>query len=191
MVSPFEVLGLRAWADPEEIRAAYRSLVKQCHPDMIQDPEEKKAAQERMVQLNLAYEEALRLALPRQNPAYTREIAVSEAVQLANRMLRRNGPEAALRQLMRADKKDASWYYTQGKILMKMNKYESAHQSFREAVRLNPDNNDYHAGALEAAVALKKQSTLYGRIENFFSGIIKKLKITRDHSGSELTNGKH
>ena len=173
MVSPFEVLGLRAWADPDEIRAAYRSLVKQSHPDMIQDPEKKKAAQERMVQLNLAYE-ALRLALPRQNPVYTREIAVSEAVQLANKMLQRNGPEAALRQLMRADKKDASWYYTQGKILMEMRQYESAHQSFREAVRLSPDNNEFHAGALEAAIAMKKQSTITGRIGKFFQNIKKK-----------------
>ncbi len=191
MVSPFEVLGLRAWAEPDEIRAAYRSLVKQCHPDMVQDPDEKKAAQDRMVQLNLAYEEALRLALPRQNPAYTREIAVSEAVQLANRMLRRNGPEAALRQLMRADKKDASWYYTQGKIFMEMNKYNEAHQSFRRAVSMSPDNNEYHAGALDAAVAMKKQGTLFGRIETFLSGLLKKLKITRDHSGRELSNGKH
>ena len=54
MSTPFEELGLRAWASPEEIRAAYRTLVKQCHPDMVQDPVQKEAAQQRMIRLNLA-----------------------------------------------------------------------------------------------------------------------------------------
>ena len=65
MNNPFEVLGLKGWADQDEIRTAYRTLVKQCHPDMIQDPLLKEEAQARMVALNLAYEEALRLASPR------------------------------------------------------------------------------------------------------------------------------
>ena len=61
MNNPFEVLGLKGTATPEEIRSAYRSLARQCHPDMIQDPVLKQEAQDRMVQLNLAYEEAIRL----------------------------------------------------------------------------------------------------------------------------------
>ena len=74
MNNPFEVLGLKGWADQDEIRTAYRALVKQCHPDMIQDPEEKKQAQARMVQLNLAYEEALRMAVPKPRASATPEL---------------------------------------------------------------------------------------------------------------------
>ena len=55
MNNPFEVLGLKGLATPEEIRSAYRALARQCHPDMIMDPAEKEAAQTRMVALNLAY----------------------------------------------------------------------------------------------------------------------------------------
>ena len=62
MNNPYEVLRLKGWASQDEVRSAYRALVKQCHPDMIRDPAEKQAAQERMVALNLAYEEALRLS---------------------------------------------------------------------------------------------------------------------------------
>ena len=120
MTTPFEELGLRAWANPEEIRAAYRTLVKQCHPDTVQDPAEKEAAQQRMIRLNLAYEEALRLATPRQSAAYIQEIPTGDAVILAERMLARNNPEGALRQLMRAESKDGVWYFTYGKILMHM-----------------------------------------------------------------------
>ncbi len=164
MSTPFEVLGLRAWADPDEIRSAYRALVKTCHPDMIQDPEKKKLAQEQMIRLNLAYEEALRLASPRQNAAYRQQISEDDAVVLAEKMLSRNNPEGALRQLMRSETKNAAWFYTQGRILMAMEEYDSAHQSFRKAVNLCPDNNDYRSGALDAALALKKEKTLPGKM---------------------------
>ncbi len=174
MSTPFEVLGLRAWADPDEIRAAYRSLVKTCHPDMVQDPEQKRLAQERMVQLNLAYEEALRLASPRQHAPYRQQICVDDAVVLAGKMLSRGSPEAALRQLMRAETRDAAWYYAQGRVLMAMEEYDSAHQSFREAVRRCPDNNEYRSGALDAALALKKEKTLQGRVRRIFRDLKKK-----------------
>ena len=46
MSNPFEVLGLHGSADADEIRAAYRALVKKCHPDQFLDAEEQRAAQE-------------------------------------------------------------------------------------------------------------------------------------------------
>ncbi len=174
MSTPFEVLGLRAWADPDEIRSAYRSLVKTCHPDMIQDPEKKRLAQEQMVKLNLAYEEALRLASPRQHAAYHQQISEDDAVVLAEKMLSRNNPESALRQLMRSETKNAAWFYAQGRVLMAMEEYESAHQSFRRAVSLCPDNNNYRSGALDAALAMKKEKTLPGRMRRVLRDLKKR-----------------
>ena len=51
---------------------------------------------------------------------------------------------------------------------MQMHQYESAHQSYREAVRREPDNIDYRRGALDAAVAMKKAKTVQGRIKELF-----------------------
>ena len=93
MNNPFEVLGLKGWADQDEIRTAYRTLVKQCHPDMIQDPLLKEEAQQRMVALNLAYEEALRLASPRPQAPAGPAPSVAEAVLMAERALARDNPE--------------------------------------------------------------------------------------------------
>jgi cytochrome c-type biogenesis protein CcmH/NrfG len=175
MNNPFEVLGLRGWAEPDEIRAAYRALVKQCHPDMIQDPQQKEEAQERMVALNLAYEEALRLATPRSQQAPAEpEFTAAETVLMAERALARGNPESALRQLLRAESRDASWYYVQGKILMQMEQYESAHQSFREAVLRSPENNEYRTGALEAALAMKKEKTLPGKARKLWKNLTRK-----------------
>jgi len=174
MNNPFEVLGLKGWADQEEIRSAYRTLVKQCHPDMIRDPQLKEEAQQRMVRLNLAYEEALRLASPRPQSPAGPQPSVAEAVLMAERSLARDNPEAALRQLLKCDQRDGDWYYMQGKVLMAMEQFESAHQSFREAVRRSPDNNVYRSGALAAVVAQREAATIQGKVKKVFRNLRRK-----------------
>ena len=174
MNNPFEVLGLKGLATPDEIRSAYRALARQCHPDMIRDPAEKEAAQTRMVALNLAYEEALRLASPKLNNPVTPELSSAEAVLLAQRAMARDNPQGALRSLIRCEERDGDWYYMQGKVLMAMEEFESAHQSFRQAVRMDPENNVYRAGALAAAVAHQKEQKLAGKVRKAFKGIVKR-----------------
>ena len=93
---------------------------------------------------------------------------------MAERALARDNPEAALRQLMHAETRDGDWYYMQGKVLMAMEEYDSAHQSFREAVRLDPDNNVFRAGALAAAVAQQKEQKLPGKVKKVFRHLVKR-----------------
>ncbi len=164
--TPFAVLGLDASATAEDVRNAYRQLVKTCHPDRFLDPAEKTAAQERMIALNLAYEEALRLAASRRPvvESYNKELPLEEALAIAAKMLRRESPESALRNLLRTPQRDGRWYAMQGAILMELDQYETAHQSYREAVRHEPGNNEFRRGALAAAVALKKSRTVPGRL---------------------------
>ena len=172
--NPFEVLGLNAGADADDVRSAYRRLVKTCHPDKFLDADERKAAQEKMIALNLAYEEALKLTASRRSAAtnYNRELTTEEAIALADKMLRRDSPESALRQLMRTKNRDASWFAMQGRVLMALEQYDSAHHSYREAIRREPNNNVFRQGALDAAVALKKSRTFPGRIK----ALLKKLR---------------
>lgn len=163
--NPWAVLGLDATADADDVRAAYRQLVKSCHPDKFQDPAERQAAQQRMIELNQAYEEALRLTEPRKQTAtYNRELNQTDALTIAGKMLRRGNPASALRQLMRCPDRGGAWYAMQGHVLMALDQYESAHQSYREAVRREPNNIEYRRGALDAAVALKRSRTLIGRL---------------------------
>ena len=140
MPGPFEVLGLQCGADAQQIRAAYRQRVKACHPDQFQDEEMQRRAQDQLVRLNLAYEEALRLT--------------------GQKKVGFNLLESALRQLNRAETRDDGWYYLQGQILMSMRQYETAHQSYREAVRRDPNNQRYRQGALDAALAMKRNKDL-------------------------------
>ena len=173
MSNPFEVLGLHGSADADEIQAAYRALVKKCHPDQFLDAEEQRAAQEKLLALNLAYEEALKLAAPKRSSTYTHTLPSADAKHLAQKMLGQKmlgqkNPESALRQLLRAERRDDEWYYIQSNILMAMGQYESAHSSYREAVKRDPENNVYRQGALDAALAMKQSNTLQGRLKKFF-----------------------
>ena len=160
------MLGLRPGADAQDVRAAYRRLVKECHPDQFQDPAKQKAAQEKLIRLNLAYEAALKLA-GRRTVGFNR-ISQEEAKHFARRLLEQGNPESALRQLGRAESRDADWYCLQGEILMALKQYETAHQSFREAIRRDPENRSYRAGALDAALAMKKNRPLGDKIRDFF-----------------------
>ena len=158
MPGPFEVLGLPCGADAQQIRAAYRQRVKACHPDQFQDEETQRRAQEELVRLNLAYEEALRLT--GQKKVGFNLISQEEAKHFAIKLMAQGNLESARRQLNRAETKDDSWYYLQGQILMSMRQYETAHQSYREAVRRDPNNQRYRQGALDAALAMKRNKDL-------------------------------
>ena len=164
--SPFEVLGVSPGADAAAVRSAYRRKVKECHPDQFPEGEERKAAQEELIRLNLAYEEALKILS--QHRVGFNLISKEEAKHFAQRLIDQGNLESALRQLGRADSKDAEWYYMQGKILMALKQYETAHQSYREAVRRDPDNRQFREGALDAALALKKSKTIGGKIKSIF-----------------------
>ena len=102
------------------------------------------------------------------------EIPAPAAVLMAERSLARNNPEGALRTLLKCEKRDGDWYYMQGRVLMALEQYESAHQSFREAVRRCPDNNIYRSGALAAVVAQREAATLQGKFKKVFKKIVKK-----------------
>ena len=50
---------------------------------------------------------------------------------------------------------------------MNMRQYGTAHQSFREAVRLQPENRAYRQSALDAAIAIKKHQKWRYRVADW------------------------
>ena len=173
-MNAFEVLGLSMNADESQVRAAYRQHVKRCHPDQFQEKEMQERAQEQLIRLNLAYEEALRITAQRQ--VGFSSVPVVDAKNMAVRLMDQGRLENALRQLMRADSKDAEWYFLQGEILMKMRQYGTALQSYREATRREPDSLRFRRGAFEAAKAVKKHAQPLQRAADRLSGLFRARK---------------
>lgn len=53
---PYQVLGISPSASPEEVREVYLDLVRRYHPDNYQDEYAKTRAQEKMNEINEAYD---------------------------------------------------------------------------------------------------------------------------------------
>ncbi|MBQ7656622.1 MAG: DnaJ domain-containing protein [Clostridia bacterium] len=170
-MNAFEVLGLPRDATEEQVRHAYHTRVKACHPDQFIDGQEQQRAQEQLIQLNLAYEEALRHTAGAQRGAAMNVLSPEEAKKLALRLMAQQRYESALLQLSHVEQRDDEWYYIHGRLLMNMRQYSTAHQSFREAVRMRPENRDYRQGALDAAVAIKKHQKWRYRVADWAGNI--------------------
>lgn len=157
MQNPFQVLGLSGTADEQSVRSAYRKLVKTCHPDAVMNEAQKAQAQDRLIELNLAYEEALKRACRPNEGAEAS--SPQEILRLAQRLLKQNMPDSALRALDRSGYREATWHYLYGVGLMQQHNPAEAHVHFRQAVRMFPENKTYRTAALKACTAQKKQDS--------------------------------
>lgn len=166
MPDAFALLGLRDGASEEEIRNAYRRLARKWHPDQFQDEEKREEATRHMVAVNHAYEEALATVARRPKTSMSVPLDCEDAVKISQSLMQQGYPESALQQLLRASSRSAGWYAEQGRVLMEMSQYQSAEQSYREAVRMDPNNITYRAGALDALVAYRNSRTLSGRLRH-------------------------
>jgi curved DNA-binding protein CbpA len=63
----YQILGVPVTATAEEIRRAYRRLMRTTHPDRVRDPDKRRVAEERAKLLNAAYAV---LSDPEQRRAY-------------------------------------------------------------------------------------------------------------------------
>lgn len=161
MQNPYEMLGVEQKAGPEQIRAAYHALVKRWHPDAMGDEALRREAQQKLIEINLAYEAVLK------NAHRCQEVPIPNAMQVARKLMEQGHAEAALGILGRANVRDGEWFYLQGCLLLKLKRPQAAHESFRAAVRKEPDNQRFRQGALDAALAIRKLNTLPGKMSTW------------------------
>lgn len=170
MQNPFLTLGIPVTSDTDAVRIAYRRLVKKCHPDAVLDEGQKLYAQEKMIALNLAYEQALKMACHptlRVAPA-----PLDDTLRLAQKLLERKMPSSALRTLERHGERSAVWYFLHGRVLHELGQYALAHQSLRRAVRLEPGNNEFRMAALRAFTAERDSHKITQRVSGWAKDIL-------------------
>ena len=155
MTNPYKVLGVNEGATNDEIRAAYLSLVKKYHPDKYTDPDMKQLANEKLKEINEAYDQLTK------NPGKTASSGYSGAAYGAGgHGGSYSGPEAdrfvRARSLINAGNLDgaktildsiqtrnAEWYYLYGIIYLRQGWYDKAREFLGRAYRTEPGNAEY------------------------------------------------
>jgi molecular chaperone DnaJ len=172
MNNPYDILGVKKGASREDIKRAYKKLAKQYHPDQYGDNPLKDLAEERMREINEAYDYIMKNTSEhqentnynssqnynqkqntnynqRQNSNYNQRQNTNYNYSNQNpyqdiRMdLNKGNIRSAEQKLNRITTRDAEWNYLMGLIFMRKGWYDSANNYITTAVNMNPNNFEY------------------------------------------------
>ena len=171
-MDPYKTLGVDPNASDEEVKKAYRNLVKKYHPDRYaQAPKEvQQQASEKAKQINAAYEAILSQRSGKQSAGggYGGAGRSGGSYGDIREMLQRGLVLQAEQALLRLQVRDAEWHYLYGIVCMRKGWYAKARESFEMACRLDPGNGEYRQ-ALEQIEAVFQQSAGRGTVSSDWS----------------------
>ena len=157
MNSPYDILGVSPNATDDEIRKAYRELAKKYHPDNYADSPLKDTAEEKMAQINAAFDQIMARRRGGGQSAgqqsYGGYGGYQNSYQNASRfsdirqMINQGRFEEAEEVLdgVASNARDGEWYFLKGSIFYQRGWMDDAFQYFSTACRMNPSNAEYRA----------------------------------------------
>lgn len=157
MTDPYKVLGVSPNASDDEVKAAYRELARKYHPDNYQGNPLADLANERMQEINQAYDRVMELRRGGSSSGggssrggynqggYTnqggsqfsdiRRLITSGRVTQAEELL--DGVPSHSR--------DAEWHFLKGSVQYTRGWLDEAYRNFSRACELDPGNGEYRA----------------------------------------------
>ena len=147
MANPYEILGVDKNASEEEIKAAYKNLARKYHPDNYSDNPLSDLAEEKMKEINEAYDAIMDKRRNRSRGQSSSNGGYSETGVYADirRFINQNRLEEAQEILdgVSIAERNAEWYFLNGTVLYKRGWYDDAFTSFSTACRMDPTNAEY------------------------------------------------
>lgn len=163
MINPYEVLGVREGASKEDIKKAYREQAKKYHPDQYGDNPLKDLAEEKMQELNEAYDSLMKNAGSYNSYESTKNYNSSNTYNSSNnynstsngdytnnniyqsiRMdLEHGNIPSAEQKLSSMNTKTAEWNYLMGMVHLRKGWHDSAYNFISLACSEKPNNIEY------------------------------------------------
>jgi molecular chaperone DnaJ len=165
MTNPYETLGVRENATEDEIKLAYRELVKKYHPDRYNDNPLKDLAIEKMSEINEAYDFLVKNNSSQNNSTWDDSKNSYSSGQYDNssygggnssfsavrNYINMNDLISAERELKGSRNKNAEWFFLSGIISLKKGWYNQGYQDLKRAVNMEPTNYEYREALNKAS----------------------------------------
>ena len=150
-MNPYEVLGLKPGATQEEIKKSYRNLIKQYHPDQYGDNPLKDLAEEKMRDINAAYDALTKNAgntyssSNSSNSSYNSSSSDNSYMFSEIRRLIQSGnfAEAENRLNSISNNRNAEWNFLYGVLLTNKGWFDAGLKHIQTAVNMDPNNFEY------------------------------------------------
>ncbi len=160
MNDPYKILGVDRNATDEEIKDAYRKLAKKYHPDSYGDNPLADLAEEKMREINEAYDAIVNTRKGRKNTgsADGSYSANTDFPEVRN-LIRQGRLEQALELLdgVPPHERNAEWYFLNGTVQYRRGWFDQAYTSFATASRMDPSNMEYRNAVMNAGRQASRQ----------------------------------
>lgn len=143
MKNPYEILGIREDSTKEEIKKAYRELAKKYHPDQYGDNPLKDLAEDKMRDINEAYDYLMKNSEANYNSYNSYEDNNNSTYGDIRMDIQRGNIGSAEEKLSRMKIRDAEWNYLMGVVHLKKGWHDSAYNHLTMACNLDPSNMEY------------------------------------------------
>ncbi len=170
MSDPYKVLGISRDATDEQIKEAYREMAKKYHPDNYQGSPIADLANEKMKEVNEAYDQITNERKNRKHGgsssakgtynSYQSNYSATGSGFTDVRNLIMAGRIADAELILNGvplDGRNAEWYFLKGTVLYKRGWMEEAYNHFAKACDMDPSNSEFAAA--------------YNQIKNQRSGV--------------------
>lgn len=157
MRNPYEVLEIKEGVSEDELKKAYRDMVKKYHPDQYQNNPLSDLAEEKLREINEAYDYLMKNFASSNNSYKGAKSSWGGSSQAGagvnsheadvfkriRSLIQAGNVAEAERLLEQSSLKNAEWYFLKGMLFLRKGWYNEAFTNIQQAVSMDPSNFEY------------------------------------------------